>query len=371
MHAIQVHTQKPYKILIGTNIKYGKEIKPFIKTNAIIIHDANLPKKIVETITHSLKSENIDVSTLPLQQNGEDIKTFSSFEEVSTKLIELGTTRKTTLIALGGGTAGDFVGFIAATFMRGIPFIQIPTTLLSMVDSSVGGKVAINLGKYKNCIGAFYQPEVVLIDTTPLSTLPEIELVSGYAEVIKYGFITDKPFFNYLIENGSMFASFAKNRTHKENTPTYLTQIISRSCEIKAEVVCQDETETLGIREILNFGHTFAHAFEGLYLGKIPHGIAVGIGMIYACEFCQIETENICKHYEEVGLESSITHFCKKKNLPLPTATEIIALMQKDKKNTSNKIKLILLDGIGKATIKEVPSQDVLSFVQKMLENGR
>ena len=370
MQKIQVRTKNPYEIIIGNDINCGAEIKPFVKTDAILLHDANLPKSMVEKVVDSLQAAGVKFSVIALKKSGEDVKTFAYFEEVTSLLMEKKATRKTTLIALGGGTVGDFIGFVAATFMRGVPFVQIPTTLLSMVDSSVGGKVAINLGHYKNCIGAFYQPQTVLIDTSFLASLPLVELISGYAEVIKYGFIHDVIFFEYLLQNENVFASLVQNRVDNNDVTQYLTHIISCSCEIKADFVCRDETELLGIREMLNFGHTFAHAFEGLYLGKIPHGIAVGIGMIYACEYSKIPTENVIKHYKQIGLEYSITKFCTKNNIPLPKTEEIVTFMQKDKKNTSNNIKLILLKEIGKSVIKERASSDVMAFVERMLKLG-
>lgn len=370
MQKIQVQTKKSYEIIIGSGINFGEKIKPFIKTDAVLLHDTNLPKKMVEVVERSLQECGIKFTAIQLKKSGEDVKTFEYFQEVASILMEKKATRKTMLIALGGGTVGDFIGFIASTFMRGVPFIQIPTTLLSMVDSSVGGKVAINLAHYKNCIGAFYQPETVLIDTSFLKSLPVVELISGYAEVIKYGFIHDASFFDYLLEKSEIFASLVKNGSYNDNVAEYLMYIIGISCEIKANFVCRDETETLGVREMLNFGHTFGHAFEGIYLGRIPHGIAVGIGMIYACEFCGIATGEILKHYEAIGLEYSITKFCKKNNIPLPNAEEIITLMQKDKKNINGNIRLILLERLGRSATKEVASHDVKEFVEKMIERG-
>ena len=205
-----------------------------------------------------------------------------------------------------------------------------------MVDSSVGGKVAVNLSKYKNAIGCFYQPTHVLIDISFLETLPKQEILSGYAEVFKYGLIYDKDFYNYLINNEQTLVNFTNATNIDEQTQNYLTYIISQSCKIKAEIVSQDEFETKNLREILNFGHTFGHAFEGLYLGEIPHGFAVAIGMIYALKYSKIETTIIEKHYKNIGLYTNIETFCNENNLPIPTPIEILKLMVKDKKNTAN-----------------------------------
>jgi 3-dehydroquinate synthase len=372
MQKVSVSTGNPYEITIGVNLDFGKLLKPFIQTNAILIYDFNLPQNKLIEIKESFRRHSIEFSTLELQTIGESIKTFSNFESVSKQLIENhNTTRKTTLVAIGGGTVGDFVGFVASSFMRGIPFIQVPTTLLSMVDSSVGGKVAINLEHYKNCIGAFYQPKHVLIDVSFLQTLPVVELISGYAEVLKYGFIASREFYNYLLKNSEIFnkvASLGGNNVFEEQTQEYLISIILESCKIKASVVTQDETETNGIREILNFGHTFGHAFEGLYMGKLPHGIAVGIGMILALEYSKINTEEVLEHYKTIGLYSSITQYCTKHNLPLPSVEEIFALMKKDKKNTNTNIKLILLKEIGIAVVTEEKQESIKKILELNLK---
>ena len=368
MQKILVNTGNPYEITIGLNLNFGKILKPFIKANAILVYDSNLPQKKLMEIKQSLQESGIEFSTIELQTTGEDIKTLAHFEAVTKELIENhNTTRKTTLVAIGGGTVGDFIGFVASSFMRGIPFIQVPTTLLSMVDSSVGGKVAINLGHYKNCIGAFYQPKHVLIDISFLQTLPKIELISGYAEVLKYGFIVSRDFYDYLLKNAEIFkkvASSNRNLILDEQTQEYLITIILESCKIKASVVSQDETETNGIREILNFGHTFGHAFEGLYIGKLPHGIAVGIGMILALEYSKINTKEVLEHYKMVGLYSSINQYCVEENLALPNAEEVFNLMKKDKKNTSSNIKLILLKTIGKAVVMGEREESIKKFLE-------
>ncbi len=366
MQKVSVKTGSSYEITIGVNVDFGTILKPFIQTNAILIYDSNLPKNKLLEIKKSFEKNSIKHSILELQTTGEDIKTLAHFESVTKELVKNhNTTRKTTLVAIGGGTVGDFIGFVASSFMRGIPFIQLPTTLLSMVDSSVGGKVAINLGHYKNCIGAFYQPKHVLIDVSFLQTLPKIELISGYAEVLKYGFIASKEFYHYLLQNAEIFKNFASlNKFDDLETQKYLITVILESCKIKASVVAQDETETNGIREILNFGHTFGHAFEGLYIGKLPHGIAVGIGMILALKYSKINTKDVLEHYKIVGLYSSINQYCVEENLASPNAEEVLNLMKKDKKNISSNIKLILLKTIGKAVVMEEKEESIKKFLE-------
>ena len=364
---LDVNVSNFYQITIAQNSSnIGGALKKFIKTNAVIIHDSNIPSQNIEQIEQSFVQNGIEFSKIKLGKAGEGVKTFEHFREISEKLIEMNVDRKTTLIAIGGGTVGDFVGFVASTFMRGIPFIQVPTTLLSMVDSSVGGKVAINIGHYKNCIGAFYQPKHVFIDVSLLKTLPVIELVSGYAEVLKYGFIADAQFYEYLLQNAGIFTAFLENRNFTDETLAYLMQIIGKSCEIKASIVSQDETETKGIRDVLNFGHTFGHAFEGIFMGKLPHGISVGIGMICALKYSKISVEEILKHYDEIGLLFDIKQFCEQNSEKIPNVEEILSLMLKDKKNEMGSIKLILLEEIGKAFVREEKAEDISAFLSQI-----
>lgn len=380
MMEISVQAQQPYKISIQNNAfeQFGAILKPYMESDAILVFDAHIPWSVKEKIVSSFKSAGVKCEIVTLQKSGEDIKTISFFEEFCRELPEkYGITRKTTLVAVGGGTVGDFIGFVASSLMRGMPFIQVPTTLLSMVDSSVGGKVAVNIGQYKNFIGSFYQPKHVLIETAFLETLPNTELISGYAEVLKYGLIRSSDFYRYLIQNGSIFTDFLETKKITGQKGEYLMQIIGQSCMIKAQVVREDEFETKQIREILNFGHTFGHAFEGLYLGKMPHGVAVGIGMVCALKYSGIDTAEIEKHYAETGLFSSIKEFCRAHNMVgQPSTIDIIKLMAKDKKNTENRnyaeiegikvvdtIKLVLLKKIGDAKIENVRTEAVYSFL--------
>ncbi len=362
---IDVNLQNPYKITISNSCtSIGEALKQYIPQNAVIIHDCNLPKTFVLHVVESFVKNEIPHNVIELETAGESVKTLQQFELIAEKLMAIGVNRKTTIVALGGGTVGDFVGFVASTFMRGVPFIQVPTTLLSMVDSSVGGKVAVNLGNYKNCIGAFYQPKHVFIDISFLKTLAEVELVSGYAEVLKYGFIQDRTFYDYLISNVQTFVDFIRNRNFTDEAMEYLTHIVGISCKIKAEIVSQDETETLGIRDILNFGHTFGHAFEGLYLGKLPHGIAVGIGMVCALKYSQIPVDTILKHYEAIGLLGDISQFCEAGGLQKPSVESIVNLMLKDKKNDRSGVKLILLESIGMAFVREARAEEISAFLE-------
>lgn len=367
VNIVQVQTSKPYNIYIGNNLDFQCILRKYIANNVVLFLDANTPRNILEAIQNAITKLNIPFQVITFRMAGEGVKSFTHFEEISKQLIAIGANRKSVFIAVGGGTVGDFVGFLASTFMRGTPFIQIPTTLLSMVDSSVGGKVAINLDSYKNCIGAFLQPKAVLIDISFLQTLPQVELASGYAEVIKYGFIKSRDFLEYLLQNEDIFASFIHDHHLSEKSAVYITKIIAKSCHIKAEVVAQDEEETTGVREILNFGHTFAHAFEGTLLGKIPHGIAVGIGIVYACRVSGIDVTPFIAHYKKIGLFSSIGEFCQAYNLQKPSAISLLQFMQKDKKNDDASIKLILLNEVESVKTEKLSSSKVLEILEGLL----
>jgi 3-dehydroquinate synthetase len=225
---IKVKASRPYEISLHNNAfeQFGAILKAQINANAILIFDTNISEKFKNSIIVSFEKSGIVFSVLTLARVGEEIKTIAFFEEFCQNLLSnFAITRKTTLIAIGGGTVGDFIGFVAATLMRGMPFIQVPTTLLSMVDSSVGGKVAVNVGKIKNAVGCFYQPKHVLIDIAFLKTLPTIELISGYAEVLKYGFIADKNFYEYLLKNACDFIGFLNVGEIDDGIEKYLMAI--------------------------------------------------------------------------------------------------------------------------------------------------
>ncbi|MBC7414775.1 MAG: 3-dehydroquinate synthase [Herminiimonas sp.] len=304
-------------------------------------------------LTASLTAAGKQVSAIILP-DGEEEKTWPNLMLIFDRLLAEKCDRKTTLIALGGGVVGDMTGFAAATYMRGVPLIQVPTTLLSQVDSSVGGKTGINHPLGKNMIGAFYQPQAVIADTDTLGTLPARELSAGLAEVIKHGAIIDVAFFDWIEAN--MPALLARDTAA-------LAYAIRRSCEIKAEVVRQDERES-GIRAILNFGHTFAHAIEaGLGFGTWLHGEAVGCGMVMAatlsCRLGLIDTST----RERVR--------CVVAAAGLPTVAPDLGeatwleLMQVDKKNEGGAIKFILLNPLGHFLITAAPAAQLSATLQE------
>ena len=291
-------------------------------------------------LANVLKNHYKYVHTVTLP-DGEEFKTWQTLQKIFDALLEHGADRKTVLFALGGGVVGDMTGFAAASYMRGVPFIQAPTTLLSQVDSSVGGKTGINHPLGKNMIGAFYQPQLVLADIDTLNTLPERELSAGLAEIIKHGTIYDAEYFTWLEQN--MAALRARDAAA-------LTHAIVRSCEIKAEVVAQDERES-GLRAILNFGHTFGHAIEaGMGYGNWLHGEAVGAGMILAADLSHRLGQLSADELARIGALTEAA------GLPIQPprlgVDAMIEMMRLDKKSSAGQIQFVLLDGIGKAKVQ-------------------
>jgi 3-dehydroquinate synthase len=287
------------------------------------------------------------VSTVVLP-DGEAYKNWETLNQIFDALLGARADRKTTLIALGGGVIGDMTGFAAASYMRGVPFIQVPTTLLSQVDSSVGGKTGINHPLGKNMIGAFYQPQAVIADISALRTLPSRELAAGIAEVIKTGAIADAAFFDWIEANVA-----ALNRCE----PQALAEAVKRSCEIKASVVAKDEREG-GLRAILNFGHTFGHAIEaGLGYGEWLHGEAVGCGMAMAADL------SVRLGYLDEAARQRLVALVQAAHLPVrgPAlgAARYVDLMRVDKKSEAGEIKFILLKRFGETLITRAPDDAV------------
>jgi len=309
--------------------------------------DTNFPQRIVvisnttvaplycSAVMESLTSAGFVVDSIVVA-DGESFKTWHTLNEIHTQLIQLGCDRSSGIVALGGGVIGDMAGFAAATFMRGIPFVQVPTTLLSQVDSSVGGKTAINHPLGKNMIGAFYQPRYVLIDVKTLDTLFKRDFVAGLAEVIKYGMIYDGDFFVWLENN-------VENLLNHDRAA--LAHAIMRSCQIKARVVEQDETEQ-SVRAILNYGHTFGHAVEQLSgYGKVLHGEAIAVGMVVAaklsasCGLClQTEVERLVALLIKCGFNI---------DPPIFTLEAYVETMFRDKKVQDGVFRMVLNRGIG------------------------
>ncbi|XMB86901.1 3-dehydroquinate synthase [Mycoplasmatota bacterium WC44] len=317
-----------YEIVIKRGIL--DEISNYLTLKeTVIVTDDLIPKEYILKVKSSFNDAL--VITVP---HGETAKSLKQYEDIMTTLIESGFTRDVQLIALGGGVVGDLTGFVASTFMRGVDFVQIPTSLLAQIDSSVGGKVAINFGR-KNIIGSFYNPKVVLIDPNTLSTLDERHFNNGMAEMIKYGLIKDSILFERILNRDI------------EN----IEDLIYRCLEIKRDIVLEDEKD-YGIRHILNFGHTIAHGIEMLSEFDILHGEAVGIGML-----------NITK---DEGLKNLIKEVLRKYQLPTVyeySKDEMFNLLLNDKKVIGENIKIILLERIGKAYIKEIRINELKEFL--------
>ncbi|MDO8457578.1 MAG: 3-dehydroquinate synthase [Burkholderiaceae bacterium] len=316
---------------------------------AVIVSNATVAPIYAARLQATLQGRYKTIHTIVLP-DGESYKNWQTLNLIFDALLGHSCDRKTTLFALGGGVVGDMTGFAAASYMRGVPFVQVPTTLLAQVDSSVGGKTGINHPLGKNMVGAFYQPQRVLCDLGTLATLPARELSAGLAEVIKYGPIADMAFFDWIEAN--MDALLVRD-------PAALAHAVKRSCEIKAWVVGQDEREA-GLRAILNFGHTFGHAIEaGLGYGQWLHGEAVGCGMVMAAHLSQ-----------RLGLVDAafvrrLTALIKKAGLPTvapllnatgaDNAGRYLELMRVDKKAEAGEIKFILIDQPGHVTVRGAP----------------
>ena len=345
--------ERSYDILIEEDLT--KQFREFVsKQNyskkAAIISDSNVLKylgKTLNEILHELGFETI-IHELPA---GESSKNLAEAEKIFTRLIENHFDRRSLVIALGGGVVGDLAGFVAATYLRGIPFIQMPTTLLAQVDSSVGGKVAVNHRLCKNSIGAFYQPQLVIIDLNFIKTLPEREIRAGFAEIIKYGIIRDADFFEML----------------ETATDIDLGNTIARSCEIKADVVSHDEKES-GLRRIVNFGHTIGHAIEEeTHYERFVHGEAVGIGMVAATRISKLlgniddETEErIFATIEKFGLPVTADNTCDPEKL--------YQALLRDKKVVNGKINWVVIKKIGEVyTDNKVPEEIVREAIDLIL----
>jgi 3-dehydroquinate synthase len=344
--------ERSYPIFIQADLLQQQNlIAPYLKTNKVVLVSNDVVEPLyAQSIINSLSGFEVETIVLP---DGEQHKNLHSFEVVITRLLEMSAARDTTLIALGGGVVGDLTGFVAASFQRGMPFIQIPTTLLSQVDSSVGGKTAVNHPLGKNMIGAFYQPKAVFIDTSSLATLPKREFSAGMAEVIKYGIIYDAAFFAWLEDN---------QQAIKAQEPRALQTMIQRCCEIKAEIVAIDERES-GLRALLNLGHTFGHAIEAEQgYGNWLHGEAVAAGIVLASDTAQK------MNWLEPSEFRRIMAFLQAFDLPVEAPAEMgyddfVKHMCHDKKVQAGKLNFVIPQGIGQAIVTSEVTDEVLRSV--------
>lgn len=355
MPTINVNLQQrsyPITIAGGNLTAFIRELKPENSGNWVIITHPDLADYYGNTLSDSLKNAGFRTDIITISA-GEKAKSIRQMEKLYSQLVALQCDRKTTLAALGGGVVGDVTGFLAATYMRGIQYVQVPTTLLSMIDSSIGGKTGVNLPEGKNLVGAFHQPQQVVIDPDLLKTLPLREKVSGFAELIKYGLIWDQTFFNTI----------SSHTIHDVlDNDTLLMESIAKSCETKAKIVSKDEFES-DLRRILNFGHTIGHAFETLCGNdRLRHGEAVAFGML--CAGYISFKKGLLDKNEWQKMERTI------RDLPLPTidfpeAELILNTIKHDKKNTGRTRNFVLLNRIGNAVVSDqVSDHDIISSLE-------
>lgn len=324
---------------VGTLTRTWLKLAETAPLKCFVVTDTNVLQPYANAVKNSLTAVGAEVRVICVNP-GEGSKSITEASDLYNELVDFKADRKTVVIAVGGGVIGDLAGFVAATYARGLRFVQVPTTLLAMVDSSVGGKTGINHPKGKNLIGAFHQPAGVMIDTGVLSSLPDRDYRSGLAEVVKYGVILDAEFFSYLEANATAI---------NERNPEALRHMVARSCQLKAHVVKEDEYETTGLRAILNYGHTYAHAFEALAgYGELMHGEAVSIGMICGSRLAKNlgrigdgEVQRQIKLLNALHLPVDVPEALQSKH------AEILDCMQLDKKTVAGDLKFVLPDRIG------------------------
>ncbi|WP_076864025.1 3-dehydroquinate synthase [Bradyrhizobium mercantei] len=360
---------RAYDIVIGRDVlaSLGERVaalRPGVRT--AIVTDRTVAKHWLEPTEASLAAAGVPTSRIVVEE-GEGSKSYATLTQVSEALIAAKIERNDLVIALGGGVVGDLAGFAAAILRRGVDFVQVPTSLLAQVDSSVGGKTGINSPQGKNLIGAFHQPVLVIADTSVLDTLSPRQFRAGYAEVAKYGILGDEAFFAWLEKNHADIFAGGAGREHA----------IATSCRAKAGVVSRDERET-GERALLNLGHTFGHALEAAtgFSDRLFHGEGVSVGMVLAAEFsAQLgmissdDATRIARHLSAVGLPTRLQDIAGFKQEGLADADALLALMAQDKKVKRGKLTFILLEAVGRAVIaNNVEPQPVRDFLQAKLK---
>ncbi len=345
--------ERSYPIHIGADLIGRADLyAPYVRNRrAAIVTNVTVAPLYAKQLEAALVAAGATCQRIELP-DGEAYKDWRTLNQVFGALLEAQADRKTVIVALGGGVVGDMAGFAAATYQRGVPYLQVPTTLLAQVDSSVGGKTAINHPLGKNMVGAFHQPLAVIADIATLQTLPPREYAAGLAEVVKYGAIFDEPFLAWLEANAGAL---------RAREPGALAHAIRRSCEIKALIVAQDERES-GMRALLNFGHTFGHAIESASGYGRVHGEAVAVGMALAARFSaragrisEADASRLVGVLQKLGLDVAAPRF----------APDVwLSYMGRDKKNEAGRITLILLDALGRgAIVKDTPPEDLRAFL--------
>jgi 3-dehydroquinate synthase len=356
---VELGAESSYHILIkrGLLSEVGARLTDLgLSGRACVITNPTVRVLYAKEIVESLEAAGFSAIVVEIP-DGEEHKNLGEASKVFDRLIEEKFERTSPIVALGGGVVGDLAGFVAATYLRGVPYIQVPTTLLAQVDSSVGGKTAVNHPMGKNLIGSFYQPRVVLIDPDVLATLDEREVHTGLAEVVKHGVIRDPVFLEFLEKNSEKIL----------NLEDEIEEAVSRSCEIKASVVSEDEKEA-GLRAILNFGHTFGHAVEAVAGYNVHrHGEAVGMGMVMAAGFsarlgfCSVTIrERIRKLLDSFGIPTEA---------PELKAADIMEAMLLDKKVKSGRIRFVLLKGVGDVIVQEADEEELSKFLEETFQD--
>jgi 3-dehydroquinate synthase len=356
---------RSYTIHVGDTIL--QDIGGLLKTDcvqrAVIVSDQSVNATHAKTVAEALQDASITIDHLTIP-SGEASKSLAEAERLWNEFARLKIDRKTAILAVGGGVIGDLTGFVAATFSRGLDFWQVPTTLVAQVDSAIGGKTGVNLPAGKNLVGAFWQPRGVVADISTLTTLPDREYVSGLAEVVKYGMILDTDFFHWLEDN----ALRVRDREKRS-----VAHIVRRSAELKTLVVERDEREITGLRACLNYGHTFAHAFEtATGYGTLLHGEAVSLGMMAAASLAcsmnridQLVVDRQQKLLETLGLPVSTT------TLNGIEDNDLLGIMSQDKKNIGGKLRFILPSAIGEVeTVDNVCHEFVISAINKLCRDA-
>jgi 3-dehydroquinate synthase len=339
--------QRSYAIHVGPSLiaQAGALLAPLARGTVPVVTDRHVAARHLDKLLAALSAAKIDARPIVLEP-GEGTKSFAGLERLTSDLLKLGVERGGLIVAFGGGVIGDLTGFAAAVLKRGVDFAQIPTTLLAQVDSSVGGKTAINTPEGKNLVGVFHQPRIVIADIELLSTLPRRELLAGYAEVAKHGALGDADFFAWLESNGAEALA---------GETAALTHAVAHSCKMKAEIVARDEREA-GDRALLNLGHTFGHALEAAtgFSDRLLHGEGVAIGMVLAFKLsaklglcAPADAERVERHLRTVGLPAAIADIPGAR----PDTATLFAHMTHDKKAKCGKLTFVLVRGIGKAFV--------------------
>ncbi len=353
--------QRSYPILIGEGVinLIGSEMVELAPTKILLVTNETIAPLYADVVQKQIQDRlpkvPLSVCILP---DGEEYKNLKAVQRILDSAAELGMDRSSVIVALGGGVVGDIAGFAASMWMRGIRFVQIPTTLLAQVDSSVGGKTGVNLPQGKNLIGAFHQPSFVLIDPAVLRTLPSREISAGLGEVIKYGLLGDEPFFCRLEKDISKLRQLEMRS---------LEEVIAHCCRMKAEVVKKDEKEA-GIRATLNLGHTFAHAIEKLFgYGVWLHGEAVGVGLVMAASLSR--TLDLLSRQEEERVRALVLSAGLRVNTKKFDVKAMVNVMHADKKAQGNELRFVLIQGIGTSVCRSVKEEVVCSVLQEFLQN--